>query len=318
MDYIADYFRDFENALFSGNGKNSLGKRYTDYIDLDSFAKNYVVQELMLNLDAGQSSFFMYKDAGDGKLVASPVWDFDYTLGRHSRGQDVGMNVEDPSVLYANRLSTVIAQLFRRHEDFRLAANSQWDIASSSLPEVAAGTRALARTLEPSAVMNAVRWNVFGTTDKNDAASSYRAAADKAVDFFTRRAAALSPAFTPEGAFLYYEANGGSGRRLEEHVHLRGDAVAVKTSGDEWTSVQAPDGAMVFDCWNTKADGNGTSYRPGEKITLNDTVTTLYAQWREKTPEEIEREQQQSKSFWDRIKDFFSRIIDFFRNLFKR
>lgn len=35
--------------------------------------------------------------------------------------------------------------------------------------------------------------------------------------------------------------------------------------------------------WNTQADGNGTSYAPGATITLNETTTTLYAQWRPST-----------------------------------
>ncbi len=317
VNYIADYFQDFENAMFSAGGYNNRNRHFNEYIDLDSFAKNYVVQELMLNLDAGQSSFFMHKDTGDSKLVASPVWDFDYTLGKHSAGQDVGMDAEDPTVLYACKLGTVIAQLFRRHEEFRSKADVYWNQMISFLPEVKENARTQAQTLSASAVMDGIRWKVFGdSADSNSVASAYSSTVDKTLNYLTRRAGALSPAFTPDAAFLYYEANSGSGRRLEEHVHLKGDAVAVKTSGDKWTSLKAPADNMTFSHWNTRADGGGASYYPGDEIVLTDTITTLYAIWREKTQEEQEQEQNGSKSFWDRIKDFFNRILDFFRRLF--
>ena len=42
----------------------------------------------------------------------------------------------------------------------------------------------------------------------------------------------------------------------------------------------------LFLCWNTKADGTGTEYRPGETITVTEDVT-LYADWYQQTKHEI-------------------------------
>ena len=36
----------------------------------------------------------------------------------------------------------------------------------------------------------------------------------------------------------------------------------------------------VFDNWNTAKDGSGTSYQPGDEITLTEGSTVLYAQWK--------------------------------------
>ena len=55
-----------------------------NYIDLDSLAKVYLINELGKNWDSGASSFFLtYKPDKDGvyKFFASPVWDYDNSLG---------------------------------------------------------------------------------------------------------------------------------------------------------------------------------------------------------------------------------------------
>ena len=52
MDYISDLFIDIENGFSDGT--------YLQYIDLESWAKYYLVQEFFANIDI--ASFFFYKD----------------------------------------------------------------------------------------------------------------------------------------------------------------------------------------------------------------------------------------------------------------
>lgn len=78
---IQGYYQAFENALFSEDfctTYNGETKRYTDFIDLESFAKGFLLNELFENYDFGRTSTWMSKDV-DGKLVYGPVWDMDYT-----------------------------------------------------------------------------------------------------------------------------------------------------------------------------------------------------------------------------------------------
>ena len=59
-----------------------------DYIDLDSLAKVYLINELGKNWDSGAASFYLtYKPDANGKykFFASPVWDYDNSLG-NARG----------------------------------------------------------------------------------------------------------------------------------------------------------------------------------------------------------------------------------------
>ncbi|MCR4764267.1 MAG: CotH kinase family protein, partial [Lachnospiraceae bacterium] len=57
--------------------------RCTDYIDLDTFVKTYLTEELLKNYDGGVSSAYYYKDDADGKLYAAPGWDYDMSLGSY-------------------------------------------------------------------------------------------------------------------------------------------------------------------------------------------------------------------------------------------
>ena len=80
VEYIRSFVQDMEDAIYSDNGYNAKGKRYSDYLDEDSLIIAYLVQEISENIDATYSSFYLWKDSnltGDGKLHFSPVWDFD-------------------------------------------------------------------------------------------------------------------------------------------------------------------------------------------------------------------------------------------------
>lgn len=55
-----------------------------ELVDIDSLTKIYLINELSKNWDVGVSSlYFVYKQADDGtwKFFASPVWDYDNSLG---------------------------------------------------------------------------------------------------------------------------------------------------------------------------------------------------------------------------------------------
>lgn len=104
IDYIADFYQDMEDALYAKTGYNKKGKHFSEYLDEESVAKMYLLQEYSLNLDSGITSFYLYKDSdltGDGKLHMAPAWDFDIALGNHP-GRD-GVNLTDPQVWWANR-----------------------------------------------------------------------------------------------------------------------------------------------------------------------------------------------------------------------
>lgn len=91
VEYIAKLFADMEEAIMSSNGYNREGKHYSEYIDIDTLASAYILQELGRNYDTGSSSLYFYKDKDQNgsftKIVKGPLWDCDNTLGNiHKNG----------------------------------------------------------------------------------------------------------------------------------------------------------------------------------------------------------------------------------------
>ena len=54
---------------------------WIDYIDLDSFARKYLIEEIFTNTDGGEASQYYYWDQSTNKIYAGPCWDYDLTLG---------------------------------------------------------------------------------------------------------------------------------------------------------------------------------------------------------------------------------------------
>lgn len=78
------HWQTVENAILSENGTDPLtGKHWRDLIDLDSWARKYLIEEIFGNMDAGSLSQFYYVDGNDPvkKVYAGPVWDYDFSMG---------------------------------------------------------------------------------------------------------------------------------------------------------------------------------------------------------------------------------------------
>ena len=75
LDYIKNYIQNIENLILSGD------ESYKNYIDMDSFAKQFLIDKIVLNPDAMKMSSFYYKDRNSDILKAGPLWDYDRAFG---------------------------------------------------------------------------------------------------------------------------------------------------------------------------------------------------------------------------------------------
>ncbi len=100
-----DCFQRLESSLYLQNSEA------LDYIDLSSFAKRYLIEELVFNCDAQIASYYFYKKYGDEKIYAGPLWDYDGVLGE-SNGDSLNYN------------NTILNnELYRKDESYPL----DWD-----------------------------------------------------------------------------------------------------------------------------------------------------------------------------------------------
>lgn len=123
VNYIADFWQEFEDALYSEDGFNELGRHYTEYIDLESFAKQWLLYEASLETSVCNSVYF-YKESevtGDGLLHACFPWDVEhsYLFYGHAAVDEVFLKTTNGSNNYWNR--------FWLHDDFREALQDLWE-----------------------------------------------------------------------------------------------------------------------------------------------------------------------------------------------
>lgn len=85
--YISNYIQHLENLMITRD------KEYLNYIDLDSFAKRFLIDEISLNFDANKTSMYFYLDKDDPILYAGPVWDYDTAMGECNSGWAEGGQV---------------------------------------------------------------------------------------------------------------------------------------------------------------------------------------------------------------------------------
>ena len=78
LDYITNQFERLIDAVHNPD-KNS--DEWLEYIDAESCAKVYIVNELIRNYDAYNGSFYMHKDDGD-IWTFGPLWDLGYSLDK--------------------------------------------------------------------------------------------------------------------------------------------------------------------------------------------------------------------------------------------
>ena len=152
-------FQVMERALLSRDDA------WKDYIDTDSWARKYLIEEVFGSYDAGfQSQFFFCPDtAGEGKIYAGPIWDYDSSLGN-----PLVWSLNSPQGLFAWRPEAVVEyptpwlrSLYEK-EEFRTRLQEIY--RSEFLPLLETLTEetvdAYAQTVQTAFDRNRIRWNV--------------------------------------------------------------------------------------------------------------------------------------------------------------
>ncbi len=211
VKYISSVYQDFEDAVMSETGYNEDAVYYTELCDAESFQIFYALNEWTSNMDFGLTSTYLYKPENDDKLYAGPVWDFDIAFGKNGSkryGCDY-QNPEEFTVCFGRQYKNTVFKsqdihsvptLFNalcQKEDFVKGVKNVWD--AKIVPVVNYTNEILipayAKQIEGSAVANAIRWNIYNTTDINAIKTQFKADVDYVQNFSTVRATFLTENF---------------------------------------------------------------------------------------------------------------------------
>lgn len=177
--YIQKYVAQAAEALY-GDDFCDPEKGYAAWIDTDSFVEYWLVNEVMGNHELGNpGSVFMHKDRG-GKLVAGPIWDFDFGTLSYKVRPDMQTSLVNISAYWYNRLFQDPA--FRAKV---LARFEQMLPALEQIPDFMARTE---KDLQKSAIVNFSIWNPADDGIINDDETlTYGAACERLRAIFRER-----------------------------------------------------------------------------------------------------------------------------------
>ncbi len=77
LDDVQRFFDAFTADMENGNTAEAMGR-----LDVESFAKRFVMEEILQDMDFGYTSQYLYLDLKNGILHDGPLWDLDNTMGR--------------------------------------------------------------------------------------------------------------------------------------------------------------------------------------------------------------------------------------------
>lgn len=158
-NYIADFMRRFEAVLTSSTFTDPAAG-YRRYIDAESFARWYLVQEVLGNIDT--NPYYVMRERG-GKLEMYPPWDAEWCLGCAAitpHGWAVPPAVSPVDALYWKE-NGYFARLIR-DPWFCELLRSEWAKMKGRMPELYANIDAIADGLQYAQADNFKRWDVLG------------------------------------------------------------------------------------------------------------------------------------------------------------
>ncbi|MCD6566809.1 MAG: CotH kinase family protein [Bacteroidales bacterium] len=82
VTYISNFIGTFEYIMANENFADNISG-YPKYLNVESFADYYILNEFSKNVDGYRLSAYLYKDkdSDGGKLTAGPVWDHNFSFG---------------------------------------------------------------------------------------------------------------------------------------------------------------------------------------------------------------------------------------------
>ncbi len=201
---IAREFQELEDAAYDPSGISpETGRYYADMIDLDSFVRKYLIEEITKNVDCVRSSSYYFKESGGGKIIAGPVWDYDIAYGNilvSSNSLDVTRPEGVTRLCISHKTTENLFSKLLEKEDFSLRVREIYrnDFEPYLEKALAKGGRieALYEEISDSAAMDDKRY-----ADMNDAYTyvnlnkSTSSEVERLKNFLSERKAFLDRAF---------------------------------------------------------------------------------------------------------------------------
>ena len=130
-----------------------------EIIDIESFAKYYIISEFASSFDAVRSSLFFYMDGYDDKIHIGPLWDFDVTYGIKEEYNDTSKFIIRDDLINYDKKSVLFYKLLQDEEFSDYVKNIWKEIGRDTYLEEIKLLDNKVSYLEKSANYNNNHWN---------------------------------------------------------------------------------------------------------------------------------------------------------------
>lgn len=192
--YIEEHFNKMVDAVYSSK-LSDPETGYRKYLDLDSFLRYFIIEELSGNTDAFWSTY-MTKDRNSDKLVTGPVWDFDIAFNNDNRTFDINSKndfVYRSGGSSAGDMNMLVSRIINLDSDARKQLSIIWSTLRKNGNYNAEYFNNLAdkyaEEIAVSQKLNFTRWPILNTPvhQNPQALGSFEAELNAVKKYITRR-----------------------------------------------------------------------------------------------------------------------------------
>ena len=236
IDAFQDSVDELMSYLYSTPAKEVTLSKLETMIDVDSFAKYYLINEYCGNWESVASSFYWYQDGLDDVLHLGPVWDFDCSMGNDVTAADYYLNSH---VLFNSLMACP------EFYDRTVSLYNQYRTTFAGISSCAAAFEA---QIAESAAMNFTRWDVWGQPNPKDSLNDYSASYEEGFGKLMNWLSARARSFAPQQGKTAYV-------RVDENF----------TTMDIFYEGSEDDSLVTFAVWSDVNGQDDLTWYPAEK-----------------------------------------------------
>lgn len=182
-EQMQEIWQSTENAILAEDGVDPVsGKHWTEWIDVDSWAQKYLLEELFGNYDGGSLSQFFYYEESEGKIYAGPVWDMDSAFGIIYGASGENAILAGRRYIWTEEDMPLFYFLSQKEEFMeRVVELYQKEYVPLLKQYCSEKIYALEERVEQAAQMDQIRWKVWGTFQSAESICEYL---NRRMDFF--------------------------------------------------------------------------------------------------------------------------------------
>lgn len=184
FEYIKGYIGDFERVIMDNELRSDPEHGFRKYIEPLSFVDYWLLYEVCINHEiVNPGSVYVHKDRG-GKLVAGPIWDFDYGTFNfdYYEAQPAAYSLYVKDAIWMHYLFM--------DADMKALAKRRWEELRPSFLQLPDFVDSCSAQLRYAAEENYSRWPMT-VNDNGDAYYSYEQAVKRMQEVIMRRIAVI-------------------------------------------------------------------------------------------------------------------------------